>query len=81
MTSGPRGSEVVGSANDWETTYQSLGPLDVLRAKEKLAVQVAQIYRVQVDDVNFTEAGEEEVFQQFAADATGADEENSRLQH
>lgn len=42
--------------------------------KEKLAIKVAEVNSVDVDDVNFAEAGQNEVLEKFATDATGADE-------
>ena len=44
----------------------------MLVAEEKLAVQVAQVDGVEVDDVDFTETSENEVLEQFAADAASS---------
>ena len=38
--------------------------------EEELTVEIAQIYRIEIDYVYFTEAAEDEVFEKFAADAT-----------
>jgi len=43
-------------------------------SEEKLAVEVAEVDCVEVDDVDFAEAGEGEVLEKFAADPAGADE-------
>lgn len=58
---------------------QSLGFLDVFMSEEKLTVEVAQIDRVKVYNVNFAKAGENEIFKQLAADATCANEEDPGL--
>ena len=60
-------------------TYECLGLLYMFETKEKLAIQVTQIDCVEIDDVNFAKTGEEEVLQQFAADATGTHEKHTRL--
>lgn len=62
-----------------EITHQSLWFLDVLVSEEELTVQVAQIDRVKVDDVDFAEAGEKEVLEELAAYAAGAYEQHTRL--
>jgi len=51
----------------------------VLVAKEELAVEVAQVYGIEIDNVHLAEAGEDEVLEEFAADATSADHEHTRL--
>ena len=51
----------------------------MLVAKQKLSVEVAEVDRVQVDDVDFAEAGQDEVLEQFASDAASAHHENARL--
>lgn len=43
-------------------TDRGLGFLDVLMAKEKLAIEVTQVDCIKVDDVNVSKAGEHEVF-------------------
>ena len=45
----------------------------MLHPKEELTVQIAQVDRVKVDDVNLPKAGEEEILQKFAANATRSD--------
>jgi hypothetical protein len=44
-------------------THQSLRFLDVLVSEEELSVQVAQVDGVKINDVNFTEASQDEVLQ------------------
>ena len=51
----------------------------MLVAEEKLAVQVAQVDGVEIDDVDFTEAGESEVLEKLAANAASAHHEHARL--
>jgi hypothetical protein len=48
-------------------------------SEKKLAVEVGQIDRVEVDNVNLAEAVEHEVFQKLASDASSAHHEHSRL--
>lgn len=45
----------------------------MLVSEKKLPVQVAQIYCIKVYDVNFAEASEDEVFEEFAAYTSSAD--------
>ena len=49
-------------------------------SEEELAVQVAQINCIKIDYVNLPEASHDHIFEQFASNATGADEEDSRLE-
>jgi hypothetical protein len=51
----------------------------VFIAEEELAVQVAQINGIQIDNVNFAKAGEEEILQQFTSDTTGTHQQGPRL--
>ena len=51
----------------------------MLMSKQELTIEIAQINSIEVDDVNFAEAGEDEVFQQLATDAACADKKNARL--
>jgi len=51
----------------------------VLVPKQKLAVQVAEVNRVQVNDVDLAKAREHQILQQFAANASGSHHENTRL--
>ena len=48
-------------------------------SEEELAVQIAEIDGVKVDDMNFTEAGQYQVLQQFAAYAASSDEKDASL--
>jgi hypothetical protein len=61
------------------STHQGLGLLDVLSAEQKLPVEVAQIDGIQIDNVDLPEAREDEVLEQFAADAACSHHQNSRL--
>jgi hypothetical protein len=45
----------------------------VLIAEEKLPVEVAQVDGIEVEDMDLAEAGEDEILQQFAADASSSD--------
>jgi hypothetical protein len=58
---------------------QGLGLLDVLAAEQKLPVQVAQVNRVEVDNVDFAKPGQDQILEQLAADAAGSDHEHARL--
>jgi hypothetical protein len=42
-------------------------------SKEELAVKIAEVDGVKVNDVNFAKAGQCKVLEEFAADAAGAD--------
>lgn len=44
-----------------------------------MTVQVAEINRIEIDDMYLTEAGEDEVLQQFAANATCSHHEDLGL--
>jgi hypothetical protein len=59
--------------------YQCLGSLDVFATEEKLSIEIAEVDRIQVHDVDFTEAGQDEVLEEFASDAASADHENLGL--
>lgn len=59
--------------------YHGFRLLDVLHAEQELAVEIAQVDGVQVDDVDLAEAREDEVLEQFAADAASADHEDPCL--
>lgn len=45
-----------------DKTHQGFGLLDVFMAEKELSVQVAEVDSIQIDDVHFAEAGEDEVF-------------------
>lgn len=49
-------------------------------AKEKLTIQVAEVNRVEVHNMDFAEAGEEKVLEQLAADTSRADQEDAGLE-
>ena len=56
-----------------------LGPADVLRRVDHLALQVGQRNGVVVDDAERADAGRGEILQQRRAEAAGADDENPRV--
>lgn len=51
----------------------------MLIAEQKLPIEVAEVDGVEVDDVDFAEAGEHKVLEQFAADATSSHHKNACL--
>jgi hypothetical protein len=53
--------------------------LDIGFSEEELPVQVGQVDRVEVDNLDVSKADEDEVFEQFAADTAGADDEEFAL--
>jgi hypothetical protein len=57
----------------WLRTYNGLWLLDMFVSEEELAVEVAEVDGVEIDDVDFAEAGQGEVLEEFAADAASAD--------
>lgn len=58
---------------------QCLGFLDVFLSEEELSVEITQIYRVEIDDVNFAETRLDEIFEEFAANTACTNEKNARL--
>ena len=58
------------------TGNHALGHADVLTSKQKLAVQIRHIDRVEIDNSYFCETRQGEVFQELASDSTGSDEED-----
>ena len=58
---------------------QSLGFLDVFLPEEELAIEVAQVDGVEVDDVDFAKPGQDEVLEELAANTACADEEDTGL--
>jgi hypothetical protein len=60
-------------------TYQSLGLLDVLVAKQELPIEVAQINGVQIDNMDLAKAREHKILQQFASDTASAHHQHARL--
>ena len=61
------------------STYESLGFLDVFVAEEELAVQIREVDRVEIHNVDLAEASEDEILEELAADAAGTDHEHARL--
>lgn len=58
---------------------QSLGLLDVFVTEEELAIEVTEVDSIEIDDMDFAEAGQDEVLEEFAANAAGAYEEDFGL--
>jgi len=48
-------------------------------AKEELTVKVAEIDSIQIHNMNFTKASQDEVLQEFASNSTGSNHQNARL--
>ena len=59
--------------------YQSLRFLDMFVTEKELAIEVAEVNGVQVDNVNLTKAGEDKILQELTADAASANHQNARL--
>ena len=57
-------------------TYQRFGLLDVLMPEKKLAIEIAQIYGIQVDYLNVVKSSKDQVLQQLASDATSSDHQD-----
>lgn len=53
--------------------------LNVFLSEEKLTVEIGEINCIEVNDVNLTEPSEDEVFEELAANAAGADKEDFGL--
>ena len=51
----------------------------MLMSEEELPVEVAQVDRVKVDDVDLAIAGKHQVLEKLAADAASTNEEDTRL--
>lgn len=47
--------------------------------EEELSVEIREVDRVEVDDVDFAKAGEGEVLEEFASDATSSNHEHAGL--
>jgi hypothetical protein len=48
-------------------------------SEKKLSVQIAEVDCVEVDNMNFGETAEDDVLEQFATNASGADHEHFGL--
>ena len=51
----------------------------MLMTEEELSIQITEVDGIQIDDVNFAEAGEDKVLQKFTANSSGADHQDARL--
>jgi len=49
-------------------------------SEEELAIEVREIYGVQIHDMNLAEARERKVLEQFASNTTSADHQHTRLE-
>lgn len=67
------------SRSGLRSPYQSLGLLDVLITKEKLAIEIAQVDRIQVHDVYLAKSSKHEVLEKLAANATSSHHKYARL--
>ena len=59
--------------------HQSLRLLDMLLPEEKLPIEVAEVDGVQINDVDFAEAGEDKILQKLTANPSSANHQNARL--
>ena len=48
-------------------------------AEKELAIKIAEVDRVKINDVNLAKTGEDKVFQQFTANPTSSDHQYTRL--
>ena len=48
-------------------------------SEQELAVEIAEVDGININDVNFFETGENEILEELASDATGANHQHSRL--
>jgi hypothetical protein len=55
-----------------EITHQSFGLLDVFMSEQKLTVQVAQIDGVEINNMDLSKAGQDQILEQLASDAASA---------
>lgn len=53
--------------------------LDVFLSKEKLTVEVGEINGIEIDDMDFAEAGEDKVLEEFTTYAASADKQDFGL--
>jgi len=51
----------------------------MLVSEEKLAIEVAEVDRVKVDDMNLAKACKDKILEELAANAACADKENTGL--
>ena len=58
---------------------EGLGLAHVVLAEEELAVEVADVDGIQVDDLEVAEPAEDEVLEELAPDAPGPDDEDARV--
>jgi len=51
----------------------------VLVPKEKLAIEIAKVDSVEIDDVDLAEAGQHKVLEEFASDPASSNHKYTRL--
>ena len=59
--------------------HQSLRLFYMLLTKKKLTIEVAEVDGVQINDMDFAEAGEDKILQEFTANSASADHQDARL--
>jgi len=60
-------------------THQGFWLLDVFMSEKELPVEITQVNCVKVDDVDFPKACQDEVFEELASNAAGANQQHARL--
>ena len=51
----------------------------MLMAEKELAIKIAEIDGVEINDVNLTETSEDKIFEQFTANSPGSNHQYTRL--
>jgi hypothetical protein len=52
----------------------------VFVSEEELPVQIAEIYRIQIHDVDLSKSSQDQVLEQFTSDSAGSDHQHTRLE-
>lgn len=52
----------------------------MLMTEEELAVEVAKVDGIEIDDMDFAEPGQDEVLEEFTTDSASAHQQDSRLE-
>jgi hypothetical protein len=60
-------------------TYKCFGLFDVLMSKEELAIQIAQVDSVEINDVYCAEAVHHQILEKFAPNAASPDHQDTGL--
>lgn len=61
-------------------SHQSLGLFYMRMSEQELAVEIGEINGIQIYHVDLSKASTDQVFEQFASNATSTDHEDARLQ-